>query len=310
MNIVLASDNGFVQHCAVTMLSILKNNEDVSFYLLTEGLSLENENKLQLMTKANGGTLKILIVPSEILKRWPMPSYMSDHISVATYYRLFVAELLPNYVNKAIYMDCDIVVRKNIQRLWDTNVEDKALAAVYQYNEWGDWEHVWDRLEIPREYGYFNAGVILVNLEYWRRNRIQEKLFNYIEKNFEKIHSHDQDTLNAVLYKEIFPLDVTWNLMPFFFDQYSKWTFPIHLSVEDIEKAKRDPAVIHFVYKPKPWEFACIHPYRSEYSKYLGYTPWRGAKPSFDFRDYWRFKIRSKMIFLGGVVLRKVGVKK
>lgn len=298
MNIVLASDDKYVQHCAVTMMSILKNNKDVVFYFLTEGISLENEKKLSSMVRQCGGVFNKLIVPSNIINKCPMPSYMSNHISRATYYRLLITDLLPRDIDKVIYLDCDIVVRKSLSALWNTPIANKAIAAVYQYNEWADYTNSWIRLGIDRKYGYFNAGVLLINLVYWRNNNVKERLFDFINNNYDNIHSHDQDTLNAVLYKETFPLSITWNFLSFFYDDYRRWTFPGNLNADVIEMVKSDPAIVHYVYKPKPWEFACKHPLKNEYSFYLKQTPWCDYKAPFKLGDYYLYVIKRNFSIL------------
>lgn len=310
MILVLASDDKYVQHCAVVISSILENNENVTFYLLTEGISTDNKLRLEEIVNKYKATLHVVNVPTDIIEKCPMPSHMSNHISRATYYRLLVADLLPERVERILYLDCDIVVRKSLLPLWNTPMDEKAIAAVYQYNEWADATNSWERLNIPRQFGYFNAGVLLINLKYWREHQVQSRLFFYITENFGKIHSHDQDTLNAVLYNEAQPLSITWNLLSFFFDDYSKWSFPAEIAKDEIEKIKSNPAVVHYVYKPKPWEFACSHIYKNEYYKYLELTPWKGFIPPFLFKDYWIFIIKPKIVQCAINILKTVGIKK
>ena len=84
------------------MVSILRNNKNTTFYLLTEGLTAENEKILKSLVTDNGGNLVISLVPSDIVKYFPMSKMASSHISIATYYRLFVTSLLPETIDKAI----------------------------------------------------------------------------------------------------------------------------------------------------------------------------------------------------------------
>ena len=302
MNIVLASDNNFVQHCAVTIVSILKNNCDVTLYLLTDNLSIENEYMLLTLTQLNDGKLIVVKVPDNILDKLPMPKGLFLHISVATYYRLFISELLPSHIDKVIYLDCDIVVRHSLEELWNTNLMDYAIGAVYQYNEWSDNENSWDRLHIERKHGYFNAGVLLINLRYWRKFNIQERFMNFIEENFTVIRSHDQDVLNAVLSQSTFPLEYRWNLLPWLFDDYSAWTFPYDILLANVKKDIGDPYIVHFVNTPKPWQSGCTNPFRSEYYKYLEYTPWKDFRPSFEFRSWIYYRISHPvMVYMGKI---------
>ena len=287
MNIVLASDNNFVQHCCVTMTSILRHNKDVVFYLFTEGLTENNVRLLTHHVERMGGDLKICIMDSSIVSRFPMPKTQSSHISIATYYRLFSELALPKDADRLIYLDCDIIVRGDLSDLYHADIDDCAIAAVYQHNEWGIANKTFERLEIPVEYGYFNAGVLLINLDYWRKNDVTNRLLDYIRDNYSKIRAHDQDTLNAVLYKETKALDYKWNFLPVFLNP-SKVTFPQKVDYS----FKKDPVIVHFVNRPKPWEYYSDHPYTNEYFQYLDLTPFKGWKPKWNWSSFEKYRMR------------------
>lgn len=280
MNIVLATDNNFVQHCGVTIKSITSNNKDVNFYLLTEGLSPANTRLLESVAEENGCSLEFCIVPSDIVRFFPMSKMASSHISIATYYRLFITSLIPGDVDKVIYLDCDMVIRDSLSALWETDVTNAPLCAVYQHNEWADNNGSWERLRIPREYGYFNAGCLVMNLDYLRKNNFQHKAIEYINNHYERIISHDQDVLNAMFYKEAIPLDCKWNYLPLFWSKKFKTDeFPLKCHYKEEKCSKYfEPIIIHYVSKPKPWEYGCDNPYTSEYFKYLLMTPWKDYK--------------------------------
>lgn len=291
IHVVLATDDNFVQHCCVTIASILANNEEVTFYVFTEGLNSENELLLKELAHKNGQKLHICLIEGETVSLFPMPSYMSSHISIATYYRLFVENVLPKSIDRVLYLDCDIVVRGSLLPLWELSMEDKAVGAVYQYNEWAERNNSYDRLGYEEQYGYFNAGVLLINLSYWRANGITEKLMSFIKENYSQIHSHDQDVLNAVLHKEVLPLDYIWNFLPSFFEK-EKYTFPSFVNYEGPVKS---PIIIHYVYKPKPWQYVCDHPYKNEYYKYLDETAFKGWRPTWNWKEYNQFIIKPRV---------------
>lgn len=298
MNILLTTDNNFVQHCAVAMVSILKNNTNVSLYLLTEGLTENNEKILTSLVSENNGKIVIIKAPTEIVQQFPMPSFMSSHISIATYYRLFVTMLLPEFIDKIIYLDCDIVVRGSLEDLWNTDIDNYALAAVYQNNEWALDNNSYERLGFSSDYGYFNAGMLLMNLSYWRKNNVQQRLFSFIKNNYAAIHSHDQDVLNAVLHKEVLPVSCKWNVLALFFsDNLNELHFPLNLSYKDdfLQGIKNNPTVVHYVFKPKPWETGCYHPYKKEYYHYLSFTAWKGWNPKFNLDNFYKYFILRKL---------------
>ena len=283
MNILCATDDKFAQHCAAMLISVLKNNPaNISIYILTESLSNYNEAKLKLTVTENGGNIHIVTVNPEILKDCPMPSDPQlSHISKATYYRLWLSKLLPNSVEKIIYLDCDIVVRHSLIDLWETPLNNLALGAVYHIGSSNINEI--KRLGYPVKYGYFNAGVLLINLRYWRDNNIPEKLIEFLFIHKDTIHFHDQDVLNGVLFDKCIMLPCKWNMLNAFFLKSTLRINDINeeIIINDYSEYKKqilinkdDPVVIHFASTPKPWNIGCRHPYKNEYYHYLQYTPW------------------------------------
>lgn len=275
MNIICATDNNFVQHCCVMLASVLVNNSNVEVYLLTEGLTDENQEIIRQEIISKSGQFHYILVDSSVIEKFPMPNSKNlKHISTATYYRLLIPDLLPNNVHKVIYMDCDIVVRKSMAELWNTDISEYAIGAVHQVLD--EIKNA-RRLGYPLNYGYFNAGVLLINVEYWRKNNIQNKLVNYLINNYETIIYHDQDALNANLYDKSLLLPCKWNMLNYFFlkevfttvgksdgnviADYSEYK-------EMLVKDRKDPAIIHYVSKPKPWQKYCLHPFAREYFHY------------------------------------------
>ena len=297
MNIVLSSDNNYVQHCCTTMTSILFNNKDVRFFLFTEGLTQENEQLIKNQVAELGGKLSICKIDSSHVQKFPMPKTQSSHISIATYYRLFVEMVLPKNLDRVIYMDCDIIVRESLDDLYGLDISEKAVAAVYQNNEWALGNGSFERLNIPQSYGYFNAGVLMINLNYWREHDVTDRLFAFIRDHYDSIRAHDQDTLNAVLYEEVVGISNKWNYLPIFLEEGSH-SFP-----DSVDYSKPiDPIVIHYVYRPKPWEYFSNHPYTEEYFKYLNMTPFNGWKPKWRVKDFWGYRIKPLM----GKIKRKL----
>lgn len=299
MHIILATDDNFVQHCCVTMTSVMENNNHVSFHIFTEGLGDKNEQILKDQAKKYNCDVHFCLIDSETAKLFPMPPEGGMHISIATYYRLFAEIVLPETVDKAIYMDCDMVVRKSFEDLWNIDLTGYALGAVFQNDSDASLLDK-DRLMIEKGYGYFNAGLLLMNLDYWRKNDVTNRLFDFIRNHRDCIKQHDQDTLNAVLYKEVKPISYTWNYLPMFYWKMKK-VFPSYV---DYEEKVTDPANIHFVSVPKPWDFGCNHPYKKEYYKYLEMTPFKGATPKFIWRKFYNDVLKRRLI----VFIAKVDV--
>nr|WP_315217737.1 glycosyltransferase family 8 protein [uncultured Flavobacterium sp.] len=284
MNIVCATDDVFVQHCSIMLVSVLRNNRNVSVYVLSEGLREENISKIRTEVETNGGNFNFLLVDKKIIEKFPMPDLEElKHISVATYYRLLIDTLLPDDLDKVLYLDCDIIVRKSLEGLWNLNLEEYALAAVGQPQSDGDCL----RLGYDLSYGYFNAGVLLINLKFWRKNNIAKSIIQLLSDNDSRIKYHDQDALNLILHNKRFPLSPQWNML------YQYFTYNLYEKVFSEQEKKNieqyssllkkeinDPTIIHYSSKPKPWELNCYHPWQSDYYNY--------AKLSLNFKNVYR----------------------
>lgn len=301
MNIVLATDNNFVQHCDVAMTSIMEHNKNINFYIITDGLSEKNKKNLSDQVNKYNCTLDFLYVDKSIIDKLPMPkSNNLKHISPATYYRLFVTELLPQNIEKLIYLDCDMIIRGDLNDLWNTNLNGYAMAAVYQNNNWAINNHTFDRLNISSKRGYFNAGMLVINLKYWRDNNVQEKLLKYLHENYDKIVYHDQDVLNVILNKHTLSISPIWNMLTDFYKSLNKDINCgcVLISSDKLETYKNNSKIIHFVSRPKPWEYACNHPLYKEYYKYLKKTIYKDYNPPIKIKNIWTYKLKPTLLKL------------
>ncbi len=278
MNIALACDNNFAPFAAEVIASVLRNDKNVSFFLLSDDLDKENSDKLTEMTRQMGGDLQIVYVDKDLFKDFPMPDAGDgvSHIRISTYFRLFLPLLLPGTIGKLIYLDCDIVVRHSLKPLFDEDITDYYLGAVYHTDDLSINNGAFARLDIPLQQSYFNAGVLLINLDEWRKDGIYEKCLNYLHSNADKIVNHDQDVLNVVCGRKTKLLSCTWNcindfLLQVFMEKNDRITSIYKSNIDEIIK---DPAVVHFAFRPKPWEIICIHPYKNDFIECLKKTPY------------------------------------
>lgn len=286
MNIVCATDDNFVQHCCIMLVSLLVNNKDVEIYVLTEGLKQKNKAIIIEEVERYKGKVNFCMVDSSIIEKFPMPKIGGlSHISKATYYRLLIADLLPDSVHKAIYLDCDMIVNRNIEELWNTELEGYAIAASKQIG----FGYEAERLGYPIEYGYFNAGMNVINLDYFRKYNVSQQLIDYIIKNYNLIKFHDQDALNGVLYDKTVHVMPQWNMTSvlYAYELERRGDRNNGVVINSYEKEKknarmylRDPYILHYVSKPKPWQDNCVHPL---YAMYYDY-----AKKTIHFRDIYQ----------------------
>jgi lipopolysaccharide biosynthesis glycosyltransferase len=131
-------------------------------------------------------------------------------------------------------------------------------------------------LGLGADAGYFNSGVLLIDLRQWRETRALETLLEYVEANPDKmVRDVDQEALNACFHNRKKPLDYKWNAIRTFYEEAA--TAP--LTTYECERVQKEARVIHFNGSSKPWSYFCTHPKKAEYEKYLLLTEWRNFVP-------------------------------
>ena len=146
---------------------------------------------------------------------------------------------------------------------------------------WSGKEDHYSRLCYSKEYSYFNAGVLLINLDYWRKHDIEPQIVSYLQQFPERLLYNDQDVLNAVLYQQRKFLPYRWNMQDGFFRKKRKiWKTSLPALNAEMPKA----VIIHFTGGKKPWHDECVHPCKKLYLMYQDMTQWVGERPKI---NYW-----------------------
>ena len=159
----------------MTSVGINVTSDDVMMYLLHNGLKDSTVKRLQKIADRYNVGLKFLEIDLGILKDCPVDEKM-HYGNIMMYARLLLSSMLPN-LDKVIYLDCDLVVCKDLKSLWETDVNDMAVAMAPDL--WYQDKGTLSRLGIDNG-KYLNAGVIVMNLDYWRENDIRNKLLSFI----------------------------------------------------------------------------------------------------------------------------------
>lgn len=280
MDIVCSTDSNYVMPTGVMLTSLFENNkgDDIRVHLLHNGISERQIKNIETVADRYGQTVCFYRMDDASMDYMPVgQSFQRDHVGLsrATYYRLFLARILPESVRKAVYFDGDIIVTSNLRILWDINMDGNAVAAVP--DSYNNVPLHYNRLRYPQAKGYFNAGVLLINLEYWRRHNVVDKFVDYIVSNKEKLACHDQDVLNFIFQDDKVELPLKYNMQnEYWFDtRYNvlSWQYE-----EQMREGQRHPVVVHFTGIPKPWYSNCRHPYKLEFDRYKAMTPWKDCK--------------------------------
>lgn len=252
IHIVTAISDEYCRHLAVMLRSLFEHKNldyKVHLYILNSGLSERVTNTLNDATEDYPLQIHYVLVDRSMYKGL----VEQPHISLEAYFRIHIPELLSQDVEKVIYMDPDTIIKEDIYDLWNIDISDYYLGAV----EWAFGDNRMSILSIPEQYGYFNAGVLLINLEKWRKENVAQRVWDFLNNNPDKIRHMDQDALNAILYDGRLTLDPKWNYT----------TGHLLLLRLDIK-----PAIIHFSGPRKPWTQG--HPLEDEYFNYLKKMKW------------------------------------
>lgn len=270
--IVCAADNQFADALTVMIYSVLKtsSSKNIKLYVLDGGISLLAKNRISTLVNKRGNRIKFLIMDENMFKGY----LVSERLTQAIYYRLLIPDLLlGENVQKAIYLDCDLMLNADISELWNVELGRNVLAAVAETNEGCRYVsspralRLYKELGIPEKNKYFNSGVLVMNLEEWRKRNITAKVCNYLTENREQVIYHDQDGLNAILWDSWLELPTDWNVMSYLFITEHKHQV-INMEKETVEQLRRKPKIVHFTGWKKPWIEECVHPYASLYRKY------------------------------------------
>lgn len=181
-------------------------------------------------------------------------------ITRATYLRLMMLEVLSPAIQRVLYLDVDVIVNGDLRPLWNTDMGDHVCAAVVDPGV--DADAFATQYELSKPGRYFNAGVLLFDLTKLRGKHFLEQAIAILEDPTVHLEFADQDALNIVLWNQWLPVDPCWNFQrKFLYDDFAAW--------KSLNPKTREPAIIHFTERYKPWQHTEWHPYAWLYLRNL-----------------------------------------
>ena len=275
INIVLCSDDNYAQHIAVVIASIMaKTKERVCFYVINDNISKDKIEKL----KNTADTFKAQIEFITVSEDKFINVYLSGHVSKAAYFRLALADILRNDIEKVIYLDVDLLVFDDINKLWQIDLENLPLAAVPDYGIMASGRLCKQKKQViglPVGEKYFNSGVLVVNLKEWRKEDYTKQILEIINNN--QLPHHDQDALNKLFMHKWKELELRWNVIPPIYYLFNKVVFNKKLRNSAL-KAKSDIAILHYAGSYKPWQFKMYNGFNDKYYYFFALTAFKNEK--------------------------------
>ena len=298
IHIAICLDDNYFEPAVLLLKSIIHTNSEnnLSFHILFETLSETHKQLFECLT-SDYVKISLYNLNTEILNSCKITIKKNDHVSLATYFRLLLPNILSKNISKIIYLDCDMLCFDSLKELYDTDIAGFAFAASYDSQCKNEARK--SIIGLKNESDYFGAGMLLINLDYWRDNNVSEKCLKYIEKNAAKLKWHDQDTLNAVLKNNILPVNFRYNFYETFFKIREKSV----VSEEQwyaIQEAKKNICILHYTQAEKPWYFECEHPLKDVWRNYYKKTFHKNTKLTFKYTG------KSKISFIKRKILSKL----
>lgn len=274
IHISCAVEGTYVPHSAAMVHSALATSggETVVHYLHGPELPRRQLDRIARMIAGQGGAVSFVCVEDSRTAGLPT----GDFTLKATWYRLFLTELLPD-VSRVIHLDIDTVVLDSLRPLWETELAGNYVGAVTNLLE-REYAHRPQELGLAGAQAYFNAGVTLLDLDLMRAEGRGDALRELAAARGDELLWRDQDALNVVLGERRLALHPRWNVtnaMLLF-----PWAEEVFGS-RALSEASRDPAVRHFEGPDlnKPWHYLCDRPMRRAYFHHRRQTPWPRTWP-------------------------------
>jgi lipopolysaccharide biosynthesis glycosyltransferase len=297
--IFLAINDAYVRHACVAIVSAVCNSKSrLAFFILHSSLSAESQRQIESVRKIRDFDLEFVQIDERSVAGVKI---RDERISIETCYRLLVPSMFPA-LEKAVYLDADIVIRHDIAELWETDVEECYAGVVEDFIrvKINDYDTIFPTRR------YFNAGVLLLNLKKIRKD-IPFVRFVEIERRHRAMLRHqDQDVLNIAFGGNVRYLPLKWNVTFLFFNPERKFPKTLGFTMDEVVAARENPAIVHFIGSLKPWVVPCgfmSSPYAPEYFKWLdklttGENYAEAVKRFPWMRDFFVFWWRHPLFFL------------
>jgi lipopolysaccharide biosynthesis glycosyltransferase len=243
--LVFAADESYAMPLATALRSIAeakRTQDPLHVYILYNIFRDSTRRRVINSVPSTALSINWIHVDLRRFEAYPTGSY----ISLTTFARLMIPELLPRNISRVLYLDADILVLNDLEELQKSKLNGAAVGAVLDRldSRLKRGETLWTE-DLPSVKNYFNAGVLVIDLERWRVNRISERAFDYLRE-YPRSPLSDQDALNVVCDGAWAQLDPRWNFLN---DHNSRITSML-----------QRPAIIHFAGPMKPWQIGVRDP--------------------------------------------------
>lgn len=248
MNLLFTLNTKYIPQLIILIKSILHTNPNTFFnaYTISKDINEESLNKITKHFKDEKINFNLIYFDDKLL----IGSPTSKRYPLEIYYRLFSAKVLPNDMNRVLYLDPDIVVINSLDDLYNLDFKDSYfIGATHVRGLLRKFNEI--RVKAPKNAPYINTGVMLINLEKLRKEQDVQEVYKYIEKHKNKFTLPDQDILCG-LYGDKVKL-----INQFIYNLSDRMIFLNNLRSKEkitLDWVKENSVIIHYCGRNKPWK--------------------------------------------------------
>jgi lipopolysaccharide biosynthesis glycosyltransferase len=280
LHVAAACDESYAMPLAVMISSLAANlsmSRSACVHVLQRHLPTSLRTKVEESVHRDTVRINWIDIDANRLPSLENTLRSFDTVTLESYYRLLLPDVLPQDLDKVIYLDSDLVVHHDLSKLWDLNVENTCLLAVAELSPASGCVsspagiRLYRELKLPSKQKIFNSGVMLINLRKWRHEQVSARAFIYLEAARQYLRWHDQEALNVVLAGDWDELDSRWNVT----------MHAVRTSADTRRHADliQNPYIIHFNSARKPWQTDFSLGFQNLFYHYLDTTAWKDWRP-------------------------------
>jgi lipopolysaccharide biosynthesis glycosyltransferase len=278
--VAFAADENIAIGLYVAVYSVVRNaNSEAEYtvYVLDGGLSMGTKKKIkQIGLEKENVKIEIIEDFHDETSKLKDP----ERVGRSAYLRFLIPSLIGERHDRLIYLDSDVLVGKDVFGMAKQDMGKNIVMATQDFllptvKDAKKYTRMTDVFNLPSGEPYFNSGVLMIDVEKWKNKKISERCIDIIHKNNEELVMDDQDALNGVLYRRWGMLDPRWNVQLNWMEKNEK-TFRHERIVCKIgrENILKNPYLIHYNVRKKPWNMGTKGKFRKKYLKYLRESNW------------------------------------
>ena len=286
MDIIIAINSNYLEMCKTMIFSLLRNNSksNIVIHVLNKNLSAFQIKSLREFVESHGGKCVIYQINDSIFEHLTLGL---NRFSIEMYYRILAFEIIPANINRAMWLDSDLLILDDISDFYFQNFEGKELIAcqdAYCNSEFIN--NIKKKLDLDDEHVYFNSGVLIFNFELIRKTFNNKRLYEVLNLYQSNLTYPDQDLLNKIYTHKV---------------KYCSW-YKFNFQVNETYNSNlKNVKILHYAGARKPWLASKAYPICKSY--------WKERLLMRDYKGFIKFYLLYFLLFIPKTIKRNIRIK-